>query len=146
MAHGGSNARSSPITGINMTPLVDIMLVLLIIFMVTAQLVVSRQALNVDLPQARTGTDVPDLFNLVIDASGAIRLDGHALSDPAVLTRARMARAQNRDLRAVIAADAGVVHGRVLRLMDLLRQAGISKIGFAVVPEAPASAPHSPQR
>jgi biopolymer transport protein ExbD len=146
MAHGSSGTRSSPITGINMTPLVDIMLVLLIIFMVTAQLVVSRKALNVDLPSARTGTEVPDLFNLVIDASGAIRLDGQALSDEDVLTRARAARARNRDLRAVIAADAGVVHGRVLRLMDLLRQVGISKIGFAVVPEVPASAPHSPPR
>jgi biopolymer transport protein ExbD len=146
MAHGGAHSRSSPITGINMTPLVDIMLVLLIIFMVTAQLVVSRQALNVDLPQARTGTEIPDLFNLVIDASGAIKLDGHALSDEDVMTRARLARLRNRDLRAVIAADAGVVHGRVLRLMDLLRQVGISKIGFAVVPEVPASAPHSPRR
>jgi biopolymer transport protein ExbD len=146
MAHGGSGARSSPITGINMTPLVDIMLVLLIIFMVTAQLVVSRQALTVELPHARTGTEVPDFFNLVIDASGAITLDGHALGDDDVLTRARAARAKNRDLRAVIAADAGVVHGRVLRLMDLLRQAGVSKIGFAVVPEVAASTQHAPQR
>jgi biopolymer transport protein ExbD len=146
MAHGSSATRSSPITGINMTPLVDIMLVLLIIFMVTAQLVVSRQALNVDLPSARTGAEVPDLFNLVIDASGAIRLDGQALSDEDVLARARAAREKNRELRAVIAADAGVVHGRVMRLMDLLRQVGVSKIGFAVVPEVPASAPQLPQR
>jgi len=144
MAHGDTGARSSPITGINMTPLVDIMLVLLIIFMVTAQLVHSRQALTVDLPHARTGTAVQEVFNLVVSANGVITLDGHALSDEQVLTRAQAARAANHDLRAVIAADAGVVHGRVLRLMDLLRQVGVSKIGFAVVPQV--SAAEAPRR
>jgi len=129
------SAGGGPITGINVTPLVDITLVLLIIFMVTARLIVSQQALLVDLPGAATGERVQEIFGLVLHANGAIELDGERMaSDEAILDRARAARRDLGDLRAVINAEAGVSHGRVMNVLDLLRRAGISRIGFGVVP------------
>jgi biopolymer transport protein ExbD len=133
-----SGTPGGPIAGINVTPLVDITLVLLIIFMVTAKLMVRQQALDLELPRAATGQVVQEVFSLALFASGAIALDGQPLAgDGEVLAHARRAHARYADLRAVIAADAGVAHGRVMHVLDLLRQAGISRIGFGVVPSPP---------
>jgi biopolymer transport protein ExbD len=132
---GDPGAQEGPITGINVTPLVDVTLVLLIIFLVTAKLIVGRQALPVDLPQAATGQRVQEIFSLVLSASGATELNGERLAgDDHLLERARAARSTTSELRAVIKADADVPHGRVIHTLDLLRQAGISKIGLGVEP------------
>lgn len=132
--------QGGPITGINVTPLVDITLVLLIIFMVTARLIVSRQALPVDLPPAVSGQRVPLVFGLVLRADGTIEIDGKRLSDDdAIIGRARAALGREPELRAVIEADVSVPHGRVMHALDLLRRAGISKIGLGVVPPASPS-------
>jgi biopolymer transport protein ExbD len=139
MAHDGG-FQGGPITGINVTPLVDITLVLLIVFMVTARLMNQREALEVDLPQAATGQSVPEIFNLVLPAAGGIELDGEKLADDDdLLASVRRALEKSADLRAVIQADAAVAHGRVMHVLDMLRQAGVSRIGFGVVP-APTSA------
>jgi biopolymer transport protein ExbD len=133
MAHDAQGG--GPITSINVTPLVDVTLVLLIIFMVTAKLIVRPQALTVDLPRAATGQEVQEIFSLVLFVNGAVELDGEALErDTEILERARARRGGDRDLRAVIEADAGVPHGRVMHVLDLLRRAGVSKIGFGVLP------------
>jgi biopolymer transport protein ExbD len=134
----------SPITGINVTPLVDITLVLLVVFMVTAKLIVGHHALVVDLPRAATGQDVQQLFAVRVSASGALEIEGERIDDDALLRRAGTARRRHEGLRAVIDADAGVAHGRVMRVLDLLRQAGVSRIGFGVVtpPSASSQAAH----
>jgi biopolymer transport protein ExbD len=139
MAASTRSASQGMFSGINVTPLVDIMLVLLIIFMVTARLIVS-QTLPLDLPKAATGGEQQIVFAVAMDASGAMTVDSRPVPNEQELTRlAAEARQKNPELRAVIHADSAVTHGRVVRLMDLLKQARISKIAFGVTPELPQS-------
>jgi biopolymer transport protein ExbD len=120
--------------GINVTPLVDIMLVLLIIFMVTARLIAS-QTMPLDLPRAATGGEQQIVFAVGMNAAGETTVDAKPVgSDADLLDLARKARVNNPDLRAVIHADTSVSHGRVVRVMDLLKQGGVSKIAFGVTP------------
>jgi len=131
--------QSGAITSINVTPLVDITLVLLIIFMVTAKLIVRRDALTVDLPRAATGASVQEIFSIVLAAGGQTEVNGVAVpNDDEIGRLARLAREANPELRAVIKADGAVYHRRVMHVLDLLRGAGVSKIGFGVVPELEA--------
>jgi biopolymer transport protein ExbD len=139
---GGSQEADDAITGINVTPLVDITLVLLIIFMVTTKIVMN-QTVPLDLPKAATGTsDVQVVFSIILAVDGRVLVDGKALpNDDAIAQAARDAQAQHPDLRAVIKADSAVTHGRVIHVLDLLKQAHVTKIAFGVTP-APATAPH----
>jgi biopolymer transport protein ExbD len=135
-----SSKQGQPITGINVTPLVDITLVLLIIFMVTAKLVVSR-AIPLDLPRAASGGEVQEIFSLALTTDGRTLADGVALDgDGALLVRARAALQKNEELRAVVRADGSVQHQRVMRALDVLRQAGVTRIAFAVAPGEPVFA------
>jgi biopolymer transport protein ExbD len=132
--------QGTPITGINVTPLVDITLVLLIIFMVTAKLVVSR-AMPMDLPRAATGGEVQEIFSLALEADGTTHVDGDAVPDDAtLLARAKAAQQRNQELRAVVRADGGVPHRRVMHALDVLRQAGVARIAFAVAQGDPVEA------
>jgi biopolymer transport protein ExbD len=142
---GGSQEADDAITGINVTPLVDITLVLLIIFMVTTKIVLN-QTVPLDLPKAATGTsDVQVVFSIILVADGRVMVDGKALgSDEEILALARDAQMQHSDLRAVIKADAAVMHGRVIHVLDLLKQAHVSKIAFGVTPGPPAALPAAP--
>ena len=143
MAGGASDDPDDAITGINVTPLVDIMLVLLIIFMVTAKIIVS-QSVPLDLPKAASGTDVQVVFSVVLAADGSTQIDSKpALNDEVILPAAAESHQKNADLRAVIKADSAVPHGRVIHVLDLLKQAGVSKIAFGVTP-APAVVPAPP--
>lgn len=138
MAGGASGDGDEAITGINITPLVDIVLVLLIVFMVTAKLIVSK-AVPLDLPKAATGTaDIQSTLSIVLAADGACQVDSTLVaSDDVILAKAKAAHEKNQDLRAVIKADAAVPHGRVIHVLDLLKQAQVSKIAFGVQPVAP---------
>ncbi len=137
MAGGAQDDVDEPITGINVTPLVDITLVLLIIFMVTAKIIVS-QSVPLDLPKAASGSDVQVVFSVILAADGTTLVDSHPLAnDDAILPLARDAQGKTADLRAVIKADTAVTHGRVIHVLDLLKQAGISKVAFGVSPVAP---------
>jgi len=128
------------ITGINVTPLVDITLVLLIIFMVTAKLIVSNRALTLDLPRASSGSDVQEVFSVALSANGETLLNGSKLAtDDALAASARAASASNSQLRAVILADGAVLHRRVMHVLDVLKVAGVTKVGFGVVPESSSS-------
>jgi biopolymer transport protein ExbD len=132
---GGAQDSEEAITGINVTPLVDIMLVLLIIFMVTAKLIVN-QSIPLDLPKASSGTDqVQTVFSVVLAADGTATVDSKGISnDDAIGPLAAQALEKNKDLRAVIKADSAVSHGRVIHVLDLLKNAKVSKIAFGVSP------------
>jgi len=133
----GARGQGGVITGINVTPLVDITLVLLIIFIVTARLIVNHKAIELDLPSAASGSDVQEIFSVALTAAGQTEVNGQTVgSDEELLTRARAARAGQKDLRALIKADGVFPHRRVMRALDLLKQAGVSRIGFGVVPVA----------
>jgi biopolymer transport protein ExbD len=139
MAGNAANDADDAITGINVTPLVDITLVLLIIFMVTTKIVLN-QTLPLDLPKAATGTsDVQTIFSILLSADGRTVVDSNQIaSDEAILPLARTAQAAHPELRAVIKADSAVTHGRVIHVLDLLKQAHVGKIAFGVTP-APAT-------
>src|SRR5258707_14411616 len=139
MAGGALQEADEAITGINVTPLVDITLVLLIIFMVTTRIVMN-QTVPLDLPKAATGTsDVQVVFSIVLVADGRTLVDGKLIAnDDGILPLARDAQSQHPELRAVIKADSAVTHGRVIHVLDLLKQAHVSKIAFGVTPAAPA--------
>ncbi|MBX3227652.1 MAG: biopolymer transporter ExbD [Labilithrix sp.] len=148
MAGGASTGDGEDaITGINVTPLVDIVLVLLIIFMVTAKLIVNK-SVPLDLPKAATGSDIQTVFSIVLASDGSTMVDSKAVpNDDVILGMARSAHEKNPELRAVIKADSAVPHGRVIHVLDLLKQAQVAKIAFGVspvppgVPGAPAPAP-----
>jgi len=146
MAASNQGDDDGMVSGINVTPLVDVCLVLLIIFMVTAKWI-NAQSMPLDLPKAANGQDVQLIFGLELHANGETVVDGKKVpSDDAILPLAREAQAKNPDLRAVIRADTTVQHGRVIRALDLLKQAGVSKIAFGVtpVPAEGAGAPGAP--
>jgi biopolymer transport protein ExbD len=148
MAASTQNNDDEAITGINVTPMVDVTLVLLIIFMVTAKIMVS-QAVPLDLPKAASGTEVQTIFSIeMYPKDDEIVVDSKRITnDDALLPIAREGHARNSDLRAVIKADSSVRHGRVMHVLDLLKQAGIAKIAFGVTPIAPepVSAPTAPK-
>jgi len=137
VAGGASDDSDEAITGINVTPLVDIVLVLLIIFMVTAKLIVSK-SVPLDLPKAASGADIQTVFSIVLAADGTTQIDSKTVpGDDAILAQARAAREKNPELRAIIKADSSVPHGRVIHVLDLLKQAQVAKIAFGVSPVAP---------
>ena len=130
MANAGKDDDDA-IVGINVTPLVDVTLVLLIIFMVTAKLIAGH-GIPLDLPKAATAGTTQTLLTLSIDAQGNVLANGEAVADDRALReKARQALAQNPELRTVIAASANASHGSVMRVVDTVRDAGAVKIAFA---------------
>jgi biopolymer transport protein TolR len=127
------------IVGINVTPMVDIMLVLLIIFIVTAKIIVTP-AVPMDLPEASQTEQVQVVLSVVVPERGVTLVNGEPASSPAELTRlAAAARARDPELRAVIHADGGVPHRRVLQTLDALKQGGLVRVAFGAQDPAPAS-------
>jgi biopolymer transport protein ExbD len=142
MAASNGGDSNGAIVGINVTPLVDIMLVLLIIFMVTAKLVVApTTALPLDLPKASKGDVVQVVFSISLLLDGRTLVNGQPVAnDEGILPLARGFHAEHADGKAVIQADAHVFHQRVIRVMSLLSDADISQIAFAdIVEEKPAA-------
>jgi biopolymer transport protein TolR len=138
---GSAKQGRGIISGINVTPLVDVTLVLLIIFMVTAKLVVSP-AVPLDLPKATQGEDVQVVFSVLLPVDGSILVNGVSVPDYATLSeRARSALADDSTLRAVIQADGAITHRRVIAALDALKRAGVTRIAFAALPEPPDEAP-----
>ncbi|MEY3214059.1 MAG: hypothetical protein RIT28_4540, partial [Pseudomonadota bacterium] len=115
---GGND--DDPIVDINITPLVDIILVVLIIFMVTATYIM-EPSIKVNLPEAATGeaTEATSL-GLLVTADGTLYLDGVVITEPALREFIRAEKAKTKDLTCLIAADGGVDHARVVWLIDLV--------------------------
>jgi len=129
-----ANNDDEIISVINVTPLVDVTLVLLIIFMVTARIIVS-QGMPMDLPKAASGDSIQTVFSVELTADGKTVVDSRPLAnDDAIAPLAKAAKLKDKDLRAVIRADKKVEHGRVIHVLDLLNRVGVSKIAFAVSP------------
>jgi biopolymer transport protein ExbD len=127
----GSGRRPDDLlSDINVTPLVDVILVLLVVLMVSASAGVSR-SLAVRLPQAGSGDARPATLELGIDAKGHWSIGGEPV-EPGALARHLGALASPATTRAVIAADGAARHQSVNALLDLLGQTGISNVAFAV--------------
>lgn len=119
------------ISDINVTPFVDVTLVLLIIFMVTATYIVA-QSIPVDLPEAATGEDIVTTLAVTITENGEMYVDGKKSSNSKLESIIRNTQRHNDDVRVVIAADTKVVHGKVVHIIDLVRQLGISKFAINI--------------
>ncbi len=132
---GAAQSSDDEISGINVTPFVDIALVLLIIFMVTAKYL-AAQSIPVDLPRAATSQSHSDqsTVSVSVDQTQAIFIDARPMSEHDLITELRRRHNQNAELRAVINADRTVPHGTVTRVIDLVRRAGVSR--FAIQTEA----------
>jgi biopolymer transport protein ExbD len=133
-AHFEDEDAGRMITDINVTPLVDIVLVLLIIFMVTTSYIVNP-SIKVDLPKAATGSDqVKTTLGLTLTKEGALYLNGDKTDDGGLERYIATELPKNPDLQAVIAADKVVPHGSVVHVIDLVKRAGVRK--FAINVEA----------
>jgi biopolymer transport protein ExbD len=129
-----SAPQNGIISGINITPLVDVSLVLLIIFLVTARLVVVS-AVPLDLPRAAQSQEVQVVFSVAVPATGPLVVNGSPLANDAGLIQlARDAQARDRDVRVVISADGAAYHRRVIHVLDLVKRAGISRVAFGALP------------
>jgi biopolymer transport protein TolR len=128
---------AQPMSDINMTPLIDVMLVLVVILIITAPLLAS--SIKLDLPKtgaAKPG-DAPQSITVVMDATGQTYLKDQAV-DLEVLGRQLLATAQaNPQTEVLLRADKGVPYGRIVEVMGAAQQAGLSRIGF--VADAPAA-------
>ncbi len=131
---------NAPISDINVTPLVDVMLVLVVIFIITAPLMAS--SLKLDLPKtdaARPG-DAPRSVTLVVDRSGQPFVDAQPVTLAQLATRLGQAAARDPDTEVQLRADAAVPYGRMVELMGVAQKAGLNRIGFVAEPVS-ASAP-----
>jgi biopolymer transport protein ExbD len=125
------------ITGINVTPLVDITLVLLIIFMVTTSYIV-KAAIEVDLPKAATGNEIqPTTLSITLTKQGDLYLNERPTSAEALATHVRTELNGNPDLQALISADTELPYGRVVWLIDLIKQAGVRRYALNVAYRSP---------
>lgn len=136
MADTATRDDDGPITGINVTPLVDVTLVLLIVFLVTAKTIVS-QGIPFTVPQTKTSEAVAEPLVVTVDPSGRASIAGRAADDAAIVRAAREAHARDPNARAVIRASADATHGAVVRAMDALREGEVTRIAFAVERRAP---------
>ncbi len=127
-----------PLSDINVTPLVDVMLVLLVIFIITAPLMAS--SIKLDLPQTDAGqpNDAPKFVSVSVDASGKVFFNDQAVTPEALADKLAKAAADSKDTEVQLRADQTVPYGRVVELMAIANKAGLTRIGF--VTEAPAPA------
>jgi biopolymer transport protein TolR len=123
-----------PMSEINVTPLVDVMLVLVVIFIITAPLLAS--AIRLDLPKA-AGTqagDVPRFVTLSLDRAGGVFLNDKPVTTAQLAIELAATAKRNPDTEVQLRADQTVAYGKVVEVMGLAHQAGLSRIGFVAEP------------
>lgn len=128
-----------PMRDINVTPLVDVMLVLLVIFIITAPLLAS--SIRLDLPKtgAAKPSDAPDFISVAIDPSGQLYLNDQPTTAPALAEALRATAQKTPGAEVQLRADQAVPYGQVLAIVGQAQQAGLHRIGFvAQNPAAPA--------
>jgi biopolymer transport protein ExbD len=123
------------ISDINVTPLVDIVLVLLIIFMVTARLINAR-GVEVDSPKTVSGAEISGTVELTIRPGPELYLNGERVTGLAAISAyVTRAVAGDPELRPIITADAAVPHGQVMTLIDTVKQAGVKRFAMTTAPK-----------
>ena len=132
---GGVRKRGI-IAEINVTPLVDIMLVLLIIFMLTAHLI-AKQAIEVELPRAATGTSLPaTTIAITLTRDGSLYLDDRAETPEGLRAAVAAAVAKDPKTQVIVAGDKSVSHGRVVWVLDLVKSLGVTSFAIQIDPAA----------
>jgi biopolymer transport protein TolR len=135
----GQRGRYRPLAEINVTPLVDVMLVLLIIFMVTAPLMTS--GVPVDLPKttAQPINSDSEPLTVSIDAQGGIFLQDQSVQLPELVGKLQAIAQNNADRRIFVRGDKDLAYGRIMEVMGTITQGGFTKV--ALLAEAPSAAP-----
>jgi len=130
---GGSlyqDEDSAGITDINITPFVDVVLVLLVVFMVTAKLIVAR-GVDIDKPKAATGGEVQSTLRVSVDTAGQLYVNGDRFADDAsAVARIKAIAATTSKPKAIVAGDRKAAYGGVMRAIDLVQQAGVTAIAL----------------
>jgi biopolymer transport protein ExbD len=141
MAGGTSESEDEAITGINVTPLVDVTLVLLVVFIIAAPLL--TYAIKLDLPaaQAAPAAPAPAAIEVSIDAGGALFWNGSAVDADALGRRLKQAAGASPQPELHLRADRAVRYEFVAQLMSAAQQAGIQHIGFITLPAAESGRP-----
>ena len=141
MAFGRLERPSAPrpMSDINMTPLIDVMLVLLVIFIVTAPLMTSSLKLDLPRTDAARPSDAPSFITLALDADGRLFLGDQPVEPADLVQRVREAARGNPATEVQLRADRRVPYGRVAELIGAVQDAGLSRIGF-VTEAVPAPA------
>lgn len=137
MAFGTQDDTDEVMNEINMTPLVDVMLVLLIIFIITVP--VMKHSVNIELPRASSAPQVtkPQTVRLSVGAQGRYMINEAEINDEELAPRLKTAAAQNPQPDLHIRADKSVRYERVAQAMATAQQAGLRKIGFITEPDRP---------
>jgi biopolymer transport protein ExbD len=135
MAFGTQDNSDEVMNEINMTPLVDIMLVLLVIFIITIP--VMQHAVNIDLPRAsnQVNTAKPETIRVDVDASGAYFWNDAPIQESALAAKLAAAAAAEPQAELHISGDRAVRYERVARVMAAAQRAGVKKIGFITEPD-----------
>lgn len=132
MAFNSGGDNNEAIADINVVPLVDIILVVLIIFMVTAPMFM-KPTINVNLPKAASGDKTaPSKLNIALTADGRVNLNGSFVNEDAIKAKATEEAARNNDVQAIISADKDVPHGKVVAILDIVKGAGVKKFAISI--------------
>ena len=129
---GSGSQRYKPMADINVTPMVDVMLVLLVIMIVSAQYIVS-QSIKVELPKAASASEsVASVAAVTLTKDGKVFYNQEPLNEGELVNHFKSAIAGNKDLNLIVSADKEVQHGRVVHVIDLAKLEGIVKFAINV--------------
>ncbi len=126
---------TAPMSDINMTPLIDVMLVLVVIFIITAPLLASSIKLDLPKTDAAKPNEAPKFVLLVVDKSGQAFLNDKPLATAELAQQLAQTAAQNPDTELQLRADESVPYGRVVEVMGVAQKAGLNRIGFVADPK-----------
>ena len=128
------NPGAQPMSDINMTPLIDVMLVLLVIFMITAPLMTSSLKLELPKSDAAQPSEAPQFITVALDKEGRFFYGEEALDVAAFAARVNDAARRNPQTEVQLRADRSVPYGRVAELIGIVQKAGLTRIGFVAEP------------
>ena len=130
------SSRPPPMSDINMTPLIDVMLVLLVIFMITAPLMTSSLKLELPKTDGAQPNDAPQFISVALDPQGKLFFGEDVVDAAAFAARVADAARKNPRTEVQLRADKGVPYGRVAEVIGVVQKAGLSRIGFVTEPAA----------
>ena len=130
-----------PMSDINMTPLIDVMLVLVVIFIITAPLLASSIKLDLPTTEAATASDAPQSVTVVVDAADLTYLQDRAVAQDELLRQLQMSARVNPQTEVLLRADKAVPYGRIVEVMGAAQTAGLNRIGFVADAPAPTAKP-----
>jgi biopolymer transport protein TolR len=125
-----------PMSEINMTPLVDVMLVLVVIFIITAPLMASSIRLDLPRTDAAKPSDAPKFVTVVLDKGGRTFVDDKPVTSAELAERLAQAARLNPEMEVQLRADQAVPYGRVIEVMGAAQKAGLNRVGFVADPAA----------